>query len=798
MFNGIRYIIKSYSLREICRRHYPLIAIESNPLWKRVSSGFPGRAGAGLLRRSFLLICIFQFAFFNSAKAQTVGYTDHFGRVIDATTNKPLPNATVTHSIEGKTDEKGRFTIRYYDDDSNQSVIISHPGFHTDTFNYAPTFVSLRRLTAESQKNRLKVGVVLSGGGAKGVAHISALRAIEKAGFPIDYIAGTSMGSLIGGLYAVGWSVDELDSLVRHQDWSFLLTDRPKPENLDMDTRKLMTTYPLWYAFSRRHHNESAGFIRGVNLDRLFNQLLAGYLDSISFDSLPIPFACVATDVVSNTEIDFRSGYLKQAMRASMAIPGVFSPVRIGNQVLVDGGVLNNYPADLARQMGADIIIGVSVQDDTLSADEFGSALDIILQVMDAKGKDKFVKNVKLSDLMMKVDVNGYSAASFTESSIDTLLRRGAEEAERHWDELLALRRKYNIDSVPVPERHHRVVRPKIHASTTSPLSHSPIVGVTFRFDNEETGALQVGTLLPYRLWKLPMEFYGHLRLGDRIQLLAENSFFPHGITSPSVSYSFRKDNLDIYVQGVRTYNVKYYRHTFEAVPINSTFRRYKLRAGVKFDYYDFYSPVLSAATTSIYLDDHHLLSYFFQSDINTENHPYLSTSGVHMRNTIIYHTDNFLGYDGGHGIAEITAQWSIALSPTPRLTFKPSLYGRLLLHSGEIPLTLSNALGSQQQLVEQQFFFPGVHSLTYIERCFLSAQLRMQFAIARNHYLLLDAGMARHTLNFNQLVEDLPNIWGVSLGYCYYTFLGPVEASLGYSSLAPGMNFYLNLGHRF
>ena len=497
----------------------------------------------------------FHISLFTSLTAQDIGYTDHFGRVIDATTNRPLPNATVTHSLEGKTDAKGRFTIRYYDDKSDLRVIISHPGFHTDTFNYAPTFVSLRRLTSESQKNRPKVGVVLSGGGAKGVAHISALRAIERAGIPIDYIAGTSMGALVGGLYAVGWSVDELDSLVRHQDWSFLLTDRPKPENVDMDTRRLMTTYPLWYAFSSKHRNESAGFIRGVNLDRLFNQLLAGYLDSISFDSLPIPFACVATDVVTNTEVDFRSGNLKQAMRASMAIPGVFSPVRIGNQVLVDGGVLNNFPADLAREMGADIIIGVSVQDETLSADEFGSALDIILQVMDAKGKDKFVENVKITDLMMKVDVNGYSAASFSEGSIDTLLRRGEEEAERHWDELLALRRKHDIDSVPVPERHHLEVRSKIHASTGSPLAHSPIVGVTFRFDNEETGALQVGALLPYRLWKLPMEFYGHLRLGDRIQLLVENSFFPHGITSPSVSYSFRKDNLDIFVQGVRTYN---------------------------------------------------------------------------------------------------------------------------------------------------------------------------------------------------------------------------------------------------
>ena len=756
------------------------------------------------VKRSFSLcaglIFLFHFSFFNFATAQNTNYTDHQGRVVDAATGKPLAGAKVTHAMGGHADSKGRFTVRYYENESDFRVVISHPGYCSDTFSYAPTFVSLHRLTAASQKDRPKVGVVLSGGGAKGVAHISALRAIEEAGIPIDYIAGTSMGSLIGGLYAVGWSVDELDSLVRHQDWTFLLTDRPKPDNLDMNTRHLLTTYPLWYAFTGGKHNESAGFIRGLNLDKLFDQLLVGYLDSLSFDTLPIPFACVATDVVTNTEVVFLSGYLKEALRASMSIPGVFSPVRIGNKVLVDGGVLNNYPADVVRKMGADIVIGVSVQNDTLTADEFSSALDIIMQVMDAKGKEKFVENVKKSDLFMKVDVTGYSAASFTSHSIDTLLQRGAEEAERHWEELLALRREHGIDSIPAPgsRRQKREERSRMQGTPSSSLYNSPIVGVTFRFDNEETEAIQVGMLLPYRFMRMPMALYSHLRLGDRIQVLAENRFFPRGITSPTMSYSFRKDNLDIYSEGVRTYNIKYYRHTLEAVPLNSTFRRYRLQAGARFDYYNFYSPVLSSATEPILLDDYHLISYFFQSEINTENHPYLPTSGVHLLNSFTYHTDNLWGYDGTNGISEIKALWSIAFSPNPKLTFRPALYGRLLLHTGDIPMTLSNAVGSQQQIVDQQIFFPGARSLEYVERNLISLQMRMQFAITGNHYLLMNVGAARHTLNLNEIVDDLPNLYGVSLGYCYYTFLGPIEGVLGYSSLAPGLNFYFNIGHRF
>ena len=280
--------------------------------------------------------------------------------------------------------------------------------------------------------------------------------------------------------------------------------------------------------------------------------------------------------------------------------------------------------------------------------------------------------------------------------------------------------------------------------------------------------------------------------------MLAENHFFPRGITSPTLSYSFHKDNLDIYSQGVRNYNVKYYRHTLEFLPINSTFRRYNLRAGVQFDYYDFYTPLLSAATTAVHVDDHHLLSYSFQSEINTEDHPYLPTSGIHILNSYSYHTDNLLGYDGTYGISDINASWSLSCPLSSKLTLRPSLFGRLLLHEGDIPLTLSNALGSTQKIVEQQISFPGVHSLTYAERCFVSLQLCLQFNISGNHYLLLNGGIARNTLNFRQLADDWPNLWGLSLGYCYYSFLGPIEGVLGYSKLAPGMNFYLSIGHRF
>ena len=306
--------------------------------------------------------------------------------------------------------------------------------------------------TAEQRK---KVAVVLSGGGAKGMAHIGALRVIERAGLPIDIVTGTSMGSLVGGLYAIGYNADALDSLVRQQDWTYVITDKENMSAQSLADRKKQNTYALQRGLTIGKRNATdGGIITGKNLAVLFQKLCVGYTDSLDFSKdLPIPFACVATDIVDNTEHDFHSGLLPQAMRSSMAIPAVFSPVRIGNMVLVDGGLQNNYPADLAREMGADIIIGVTVQGPLKTASELGSTMAILSQIIDVNCMNKYNDNLAITDVPIRVDVTGYSAASFTQAAVDTLIRRGEEEAMRHWDELIALKECIGIDENFKPRR---------------------------------------------------------------------------------------------------------------------------------------------------------------------------------------------------------------------------------------------------------------------------------------------------------------------------------------------------------
>ena len=653
-------------------------------------------------------------------------------------------------------------------------------------------------------QQRPTVAVVLSGGGAKGVAHISALKAIEDAGIPIDIVCGTSIGSLIGALYSIGYSTDFLDSLVRAQDWTALLSDRADPSSLSLQQRREQNTYALIRGISPERKDQG-GLIRGRNLMALFRKLCTGYLDSISFDSLPIRFACVATDIVTNTEVDFRSGYLTQAMRASMAIPGVFTPIRMGDSILVDGGLSNNYPADIARRMGADIIIGVSVQDAKLKPDNITGAVDVMNQLIDINCRNKFEENLKLSDVLMQVDVSGYSAASFTHSAVDTLLRRGAEEAARHRDELLILsaRIQYTPDvftnrrtSIPDSGADGTATRYR-RAIPTGHISAIPIASVGFRFDSEESGALQMNIKLPIYS-RLPLGISGTLRLGRRLVAGAEVTLLPRSFTSPTLGYTYSRHDIDIYTEGLRTYNTKYRRHTVDFSPFNFKVKNFTLKAGARWDYYNYYGRLLSAGNEVPELTDDHYFAYFADADVNTEDHWYFPQHGTRLHASYAYRTDNLLGYNGSVGINDVSAHWRVNATIAQRLTLQPMIYGRIVM-TDDIPPAYLNAIGSEWfgHQLEQQMPFAGIGNVEYIERHFIALQLQAQYRILKNHYLLLRLATAIHSNQLEQLF-NLPDIYGAQIGYSYNTLFGPIDLRLGYSNRTDKLYLYINIGHCF
>lgn len=317
--------------------------------------------------------------------------------------------------------------------------------------------VSLPAQNESRQPQRPKVGVVLGGGGAKGAAHIGVLKYLEELGIPVDYVAGTSMGSIIGGFYAMGYSPKELTQLIASMNWSEYIGNKNERSMMSLEMRQRNSTLLFNVPFSDESFFSTdpnttfisqlpSAYVSNSSLINLFNDLCVGYQEDMDFNELPIPFACVATDMISGKEVVLRSGSVPTAMRASMAIPGVFSPVETKDMVLVDGGLVNNFPADVLRDMGADIIIGVEVTSTKdVTFNDLKSLPQVFARLLITGTSAKRAENRQLCDVHIIPDISGFGMLSFTPEAIDTLVGRGYRKAAEYHDQLLDI--KHRVDA---------------------------------------------------------------------------------------------------------------------------------------------------------------------------------------------------------------------------------------------------------------------------------------------------------------------------------------------------------------
>ncbi|NOZ60331.1 MAG: BamA/TamA family outer membrane protein [Calditrichaeota bacterium] len=298
----------------------------------------------------------------------------------------------------------------------------------------------------EFSRKRPSVGLVLSGGGAKGFAHIGILKMLDSLKIPVDYIAGTSMGAIIGGLYSIGYKGVELEQLARRSDWEEIFTDKPPRKMLPYFEKKQTGKYQLEFYLKGVKPIPPSGLIYGQKVLLLFTSLTFPFERVKDFDQLPIPFRCVAVDLVSGNEVVLHRGSLAKALRATMAIPTAFSPVEWGDSLLVDGGLVNNLPADVAKKMGADIIIAVDVESPLKSRKELNSAIDVLNQTVTLLGIERKRKNLKYVDLLIKPNVRGFTTGDFESEKIKVLIKRGNEAAKAALPRLLALKEKYHLN----------------------------------------------------------------------------------------------------------------------------------------------------------------------------------------------------------------------------------------------------------------------------------------------------------------------------------------------------------------
>lgn len=314
-----------------------------------------------------------------------------------------------------------------------------------------------------------KIGIALSGGGAKGFAHIGVLKVLEEEQIPIHVVTGSSMGAVVGGLYAVGYTPDQIREIALTSDWQTLFNDNLKPSPRDLSTFiSNRDTYLLSFPVIKSRPHLPTGLVDGQNLSMLLYRLTLPYHDVRDFSELPVAFGAIATDLSTGEARRFESGYLPDAIRASSAIPSIFKPVKIDDKLYIDGGVARSIPVEDARAMGADIVMISDVSEPVKPVDSLDTFVEILFQAIGFHQVESDSAQVKLADFYIRPDIEAYD--SFSYEKTEELIQKGEEAARAMIPEL-----KARLDSLNL---HRSPVKPKITGSYGDTLD---ITGIRYQ-----------------------------------------------------------------------------------------------------------------------------------------------------------------------------------------------------------------------------------------------------------------------------------------------------------------------------
>ena len=346
-------------------------------------------------------------------------------------------------------------------------------------------FVFSWSFSQEQIPNNPRVGLVLSGGGAKGLAHVGVLKTLDSLGVRVDYVAGTSMGAVVGALYASGYTGNQLDSIIKATDFELLINDNVPRKSKTFYERKNAEKYALTLPFNKFKIQLPSSISRGQNVFNLLSKLTLGVSQIDDFSKLPIPFYCIATDMQTGKEVVLDKGNLAQAIAASSALPTLFQPIKLNNKLLMDGGITNNFPIEGLLSKNLDFIIGVDVQDDLRKDDDLKSVSDILLQINNFRAVAELKEKSKLTDIYIKPDVSDYSIISFGQRS--KIIENGQKKTMSFLKELQSIAKAQNFKKTAVKFPDYNEI--KINEITVFGLGKytSSYVRGKLRFRNGET-----------------------------------------------------------------------------------------------------------------------------------------------------------------------------------------------------------------------------------------------------------------------------------------------------------------------
>ncbi len=297
-----------------------------------------------------------------------------------------------------------------------------------------------------SAQDRPKIGLVLGAGGAKGLAHIPVVKLLEEMEIPIDYIAGTSIGGVVGALYSLGYSGAEIQAITEGLDWALLFRNRPLRTKQPYFNKKDDGKYQLDLVWKNKLPSAPLGLLNGQHISDLIQKLTFPYETIRDFEQLPIPYRCVAVDLITGKKVVLKQGSLAHAMRATIAIPTVFSPVAWEDKLLVDGGILNTLPVDVCREMGADIVIAVELTTPLHAQDKLNSVEGILGQTVLIVEHDNIRGNAAQADILIHPDMTNLRAMDFfSQEKREKIIAQGELAAAKAKPQLLALKKKYGL-----------------------------------------------------------------------------------------------------------------------------------------------------------------------------------------------------------------------------------------------------------------------------------------------------------------------------------------------------------------
>ncbi len=650
-------------------------------------------------------------------------------------------------------------------------------------------------------RERKKVAVVLCGGGALGTIHIGALKVLEEAGIPIDMVTGTSMGSIIGGMYAVGYDAQDIENIINSIDWGDILRDRLSLRNQTLDERERQNIYLFDYRvfLDKSQDTLAGGFIRGINVEKTLNHYLR-QPENIDFKSLPRPFGCIATDLVTDSEVVLDHGSLARSIRASMAVPGVFAPVRMDPYILVDGGTKNNFPADLARKMGADIVIGIRT--DLGLNDKYYSTSDILERSVGSDIHNRSDENDKYCDLIIRVPVRGYSAAHFYRSAIRELIKRGEEATRAQMDSILMLKRMAGVPDDYRPN-YSIIQLSDIDNTQAGKLvneenaKNSIKASVGLRYDNEELVAAQIGATYFFGN-RLDKNLDLTLRLGKRTMARLALNMIPKQHSKIGLSYEIWHENIDLYQGKHRSDNLKFIYQKANATLLSFDALNMNVDLGIAWEHYHHYDVLNSAYSGSDFQKNEYYFNYHARAQYNSEDHWYFTHTGMRAEALYAYYTDNFAQWKGHAGFSEVSARWRITVPLTSTTHVQPMVYGRLLFGKG-IPATAVNMLGGNRSGIyyPQQLPFAGFGHSHVMDSKVLVAGLKLQQRVFQEHYIIVKGQVAEQNDKLDGIFDRKP-MWGAQVGYCYNSIVGPLGASLSWSNFTHQVYPYISLGFDF